>query len=57
MRRAGGDFDVDAPHGFDDVAGLIVRPNRALNFSIANYEAKAARWRALWPELTVIAAE
>jgi hypothetical protein len=36
---------------------LIVRPNRALNFSVANYAAKAARWKALWPELTVIAAE
>lgn len=54
---AGGNFDVYAPHGLDDVARLIVRPNRAVNFSIANYEAKAARWKALWPELTVIAAE
>ncbi|WP_407116469.1 nucleotidyltransferase family protein [Bradyrhizobium sp. LMG 9283] len=54
---AGGNFDVYAPHGFDDVAGLIVRPNRAPNFSIANYEAKAARWKTLWPELTVIAAD
>jgi len=34
-----------------------VRPNRALNFSAANYAAKAARWKALWPEITVIAAE
>ena len=56
IRRAGDDYDVYAPHGFDDVAGLIVRPNKAQNFSIANYEAKAARWKALWPELTVIAA-
>ncbi|PJG54771.1 hypothetical protein CVM73_14070 [Bradyrhizobium forestalis] len=53
---ADGNFDVYAPHGFDDVAKLIVRPNRAPNFSIANYEAKAARWKTLWPELTVIAA-
>jgi len=57
IRRTGDDYDVYAPHGFDDVARLIVRPNRALNFSVANYEAKAARWKALWPELTVIAAE
>ncbi|MEY9880341.1 nucleotidyltransferase family protein [Bradyrhizobium sp. USDA 329] len=57
VRCAGGDFDVYAPHGFDDVARLIVRPNRAPNFSAANYGAKAARWKALWPELTVIAAE
>jgi len=55
IRRTGDDYDVYAPHGFDDVARLIVRPNRALNFSVANYEAKAARWKALWPELTVIA--
>ncbi|MBR0962366.1 nucleotidyltransferase family protein [Bradyrhizobium japonicum] len=57
VRRAGESFDVYAPHGFDDVASLIVRPNRALNFSAANYEAKAARWKALWPEITVIAAD
>lgn len=57
IRPADGYFDVYAPHGFDDVARLIVRPNRAPNFSAANYEAKAARWKALWPELTVIAAE
>ena len=27
------------------------------NFSAANYAAKAARWKPLWPEITVIAAE
>lgn len=57
VRRAADGHEVYAPHGFDDIAALIVRPNRALNFSVANYTAKAARWKALWPELTVIAAE
>jgi hypothetical protein len=57
IRPADGDFEVYAPHGFDDVARLIVRPNRAQNFSAANYAAKAARWKALWPELTVVAAD
>ena len=57
IRRCGGDFDVYAPHGFDDVAKLIVRPNPGPNFSAANYAAKAARWKPLWPEITVIAAE
>jgi uncharacterized protein len=47
-------YDVYAPHGFDDMAGLIVRPNPTANFSAANYEAKAARWKRLWPELTVL---
>ncbi|MDA9432717.1 nucleotidyltransferase family protein [Bradyrhizobium sp. CCBAU 51627] len=56
LRRTDSGFDVYVPHGFDDIASLIVRPNRALNFSVANYAAKATRWKGLWPELTVIAA-
>jgi uncharacterized protein len=56
IRRTRPGYDVYAPHGFDDIAGLIVRPNPGSNFSAANYEAKAARWKKLWPELTVLAA-
>jgi len=54
-RRAGDGYEVYAPHGFGDVAGLIARPNPGPNFSATSYAAKAARWKALWPELTVIA--
>lgn len=57
VRRTDDGFEVYAPHGFDDVAGLIARPNPSPNFSAANYAVKAARWKALWPEITVIAAE
>jgi uncharacterized protein len=56
LRRASGGFEVYAPKGFDDIADMIVRPNPAPNFSVANYTAKAARWKALWPEITVLAA-
>jgi hypothetical protein len=56
VRRASDGYEVYAPHGFDDIAALIARPNPGPNFSVASYEAKAARWKALWPELTVIAA-
>ena len=56
IRRADEGYDIYAPNGFDDIAGLIVRPNPGPNFSAVNYAAKAARWRRLWPELTVIAA-
>ena len=56
VRRTDDGFDVYAPHGLNDVAGLIVRPNPGPNFSAANYALKAERWKALWPELTVIAA-
>ena len=54
IRRAEEGLEVYAPHGFDDIAGLIVRPNPGPNFSAANYAAKAARWKRLWPELTVL---
>ncbi|MGH6711321.1 MAG: nucleotidyltransferase family protein [Bradyrhizobium sp.] len=55
IRRTGDGYDVYAPDGFDDAADLIVRPNPGPNFSTARYEAKAARWQALWPEITVLA--
>src|SRR6185437_3971897 len=50
-------YEVYAPHGFDDIANLIVRPNPGANSSAANYAAKAARWKSLWPEITVLPAE
>jgi hypothetical protein len=57
IRRSQHGYDVYAPDGFDDIAGLIVRPNPGPNFSAVNYAAKAARWKTLWPELTVLPAE
>jgi uncharacterized protein len=57
IRRTKSGHDVHAPDGFDDIAGLIVRPNPGPNFSAANYAAKAARWKTLWPEITVLAAD
>jgi hypothetical protein len=57
IRRTREGYDAYAPDGFDDVAGMIVRPNPGANFSAANYEKKAARWKALWPEITVLEAE
>ena len=48
--------DVYAPKGFDDIANTVVRPNPGPNFSAASYEAKTSRWKMLWPELTVLAA-
>ena len=57
IRRAADGYDVYAPNGFDDVAGMIVRPNHTANFSAANYAKKAARWKSLWPEITVLPAD
>jgi hypothetical protein len=57
IRRTGDGYGVYAPHGFDDIANMVVRPNPGANFSAANYAAKAERWKKLWPEITVMAAE
>jgi uncharacterized protein len=57
IRRTAGGHDVYAPHGFDDIADMIVRPNPGANFSAANYQAKAERWKKLWPEITVLGAD
>jgi hypothetical protein len=56
LRRTQEADEVYAPNGFSDIEGLIVLPNPGPNFSAANYETKAARWKKLWPELTVLAA-
>ncbi len=57
IRWTGDGYDVYAPKGFADIADMIVRPNLTPNFSVANYTAKAMRWKALWPEITVMAAD
>ena len=49
---ADGGLRVYAPHGYDDLFALVVRPNRRLAPRHV-YEAKTARWKAEWPELTV----
>jgi uncharacterized protein len=56
IRRTQAGHDIYAPHGFDDIAKMIVRPNHTANFSAANYEAKAERWKLLWPEIRVLPA-
>jgi hypothetical protein len=54
IRRTRDGYDVYAPDGFDDIAGMVVLPNPGPNFSAANYAVKAARWKKLWPEITVL---
>jgi hypothetical protein len=49
----GGGWRVYAPHGLSDVFNLMVRPNPVLAPREV-YEAKAARWKDEWPELTVL---
>jgi uncharacterized protein len=44
---------VYAPHGYDDLFSLTVRPNPRLAPAHV-YETKTARWKQQWPELTVL---
>jgi hypothetical protein len=46
-------LDVFAPFGLDDIFNMIVRPNYALP-NKGTHERKAARARAIWPELRII---
>ncbi len=48
-----GRLRVYAPHGYADLFQLVVRPNPRLAPREV-HEAKAARWAAQWPELTVL---
>lgn len=48
-----GRFTVHAPFGTDDLWALIVRPNKTL-VTRDVYEAKVARWSAIWPRLTIV---
>ena len=56
IRPHGGSYDVYAPRGFADIEGMIVRPNLTQNFRADRYYEKAARWKALWPEITILKA-
>jgi hypothetical protein len=48
-----GRLDVAAPFGLGDLFAMVIRPNRALD-NRTSHHAKAARARAIWPEVTVI---
>ncbi|BCJ37640.1 hypothetical protein Athai_51430 [Actinocatenispora thailandica] len=48
-----GRWRVYAPYGLSDVFNLVLRPN-PVQAPRSVYETKAARWRARWPELTVL---
>jgi hypothetical protein len=53
VRSSGGRFQVYAPSGLDDLFAFVVRPNPVVAPRDV-YEAKAARWAALWPRLEVL---
>jgi hypothetical protein len=53
VRLEQGRLDVVAPFGLADLFAMVIRPNRIMD-NQASHEAKAARAKAIWPEVTVI---
>jgi hypothetical protein len=53
VRAQDGRPRVYAPYGYDDLFGMVVRPNPRLAPRHV-YETKAARWLRTWPELAVL---
>ena len=53
VRMEQGNFIVVSAFGVADLVSLIVRPNR-VQVPRAVFEAKAARWKGLWPRLAVM---
>lgn len=51
--NASGDIEIVAPFGLDDMFSFRMVPNRVLN-NRQTHETKAARAKALWPELTIV---
>ncbi len=51
--RADGGWDLHAPFGLSDIFAFRVTPNPVLP-NRATYEAKAARQKAIWPELEIL---
>jgi hypothetical protein len=58
VRDTGETLQVYAPHGFDDLFGLVVRPNpaRTIESSVLSnvYRSKVERWSQVWPRLTIV---
>ncbi len=56
IRPDGAGFEVYAPKGFADIENMTVRPSGVANFNAGRYFEKAARWREVWPEITILPA-
>lgn len=53
LRQVNGSPRVAAPLGLDDLFAMTMRPNPLTTGPRNQYEAKAAKWQALWPEMIV----
>jgi hypothetical protein len=52
VRYEHGDLTVYAPHGLNDLMGMVVRPNK-VQVTEEVYVGKAERWKQCWPDLEI----
>ncbi|KAM3459569.1 hypothetical protein NHJ6243_006771 [Beauveria neobassiana] len=52
LNEDGGSWSVYAPRGLSDYFNMVARPNTVLGLK-EDYDKKAARWKGIWPKLTV----
>ena len=53
IRPVGDEIESYAPFGFDDLMGLVVRPNKC-QITRDIYAKKVTRWKSHWPMLNII---
>lgn len=54
LRQGPAGHELAAPFGTGDLLAMVVRRNAVTTGPRAQYEKKAARWKAEWPEITVM---
>ena len=54
IRSEGGRIELAAPFGVDDLLSMTIRPNLGIPGPAEQYDLKAARWAAQWPEVTIL---
>ena len=56
VRLSGGQLDILAPHGLDDLFGMVARPVFTREPMIGFYRARmtAKRWPATWPKVRLL---
>jgi hypothetical protein len=54
LRRNAAGLELYAPAGLEDLAAMVIRPNRVANFHQGRFLEKALRWQAAWPQAAIL---
>jgi hypothetical protein len=54
LRKSAMGHELAAPFGVDDLLSMTIRRNALTIGTRDRYEEKAARWKACWPEITIL---